>query len=222
MFCIITPVFEEAFATVPGLIQDLKEQTYNNFQHVMISNGASPIIKKIIGQANDNRFIYVEAPHEETPKLENVLVNIAKRRNYATEKFEAERYFFFDADLLVYANNFFEVIFGLHEKADVILSKILLRDIPRVELPIFPIKKGNIDIANYSFSKRMADKYKYCTHYPDLKNGIANDWAFYDQMKDEEHYFNDMCYAKKDGRALYRNLSTRYISERMRGTIWTT
>jgi len=216
MFCIITPVFDEAFAAVPGLLQDLKDQTYKNFKHILISNGASPIIKNIVIAANDDRFIYVETPYEETPKLETILVNIAKRRNYAIENFKSERYFFFDADLLVYAHNFLDVVAGVHDKADVILSKILFKGL--IELPIFPIVKGKIDIANYSFSRKMAEKYKYSTCY-NLKNGIANDWAFYEQMKDESHYFNDMCYAKKDGRALYRNLSTRYTSERMRGTL---
>lgn len=218
MFCVITPIFDEAFKSVRGLIQDLKEQTYPNFQHILISNGKSPIIKKIIDLADDPRFLYIEIPHEQTPKLADVLVNIAKRRNYALENFKAERYFFFDADLLVQSKNFLEVMVDIHEKADIIISRIQMPNFLCV-LPIFPIGQGKIDIANYSFSKKMAEKYKYPTEYPDLKKGVANDWIFYKQMISESHYFNDMIYAKKDGRKFYRNLSTRYHAEWMRGTL---
>lgn len=218
MFCVITPIFDEAFRSVPGLIQDLKKQTYFDFQQILISNGPSPIIKRIIDQANDPRFIYTETPYEKTPKLEDILVNIAKRRNYALENFQGERYFFFDADLLVQSSNFFEVTVDIHGKADIIISKVQMPDSYFI-LPLQPIKHGHIDISNYSFSRKMAEKYKYPTDYPDLRNGIANDWRFYEQMINESHYFNDMIYAKKDGRNFYRNLSTRCYAEWMRGTL---
>lgn len=214
MFCVITPIFDDTFKATSGLIQDLKEQTCPNFQHILISNGSSPIIQKIVNKADDPRFIYVEAPYESTPTLERLLINIAKRRNYAIENFKSERYFFFDADLLVQAKNFFAVMVDIHDKADIIISKILM---PNNAIYPFALQMGFIDIANYSFSKRMAEKYKYPTDYPNFNQRIANDWRFYEQMKDESHYFNDMCYAKKDGRHFYRNISTRYQAEWMRG-----
>jgi hypothetical protein len=213
MFCIITPVFDEAFISVKGLIQDLKEQTFGNFKHIFISNGKSGIIEKIINEANDGRFIYVERPYEQTPKTKDILINIAHRRNYAIDNFPAERYFFFDADLLITAKNFLEVISKVHDKADVILSKITLW---YHELPVWPICLGNIDIANYSFSKKVADLYEYPTDY-DCTKGIANDWRFYEKMINESHYINDMVYAKKDGRHCYRNLSSRYSDEVIKG-----
>lgn len=204
MFCIITPIFDEAFQSVIGLIQDLKEQTYSKFQHILISNGKSPIIKGIIEEVNDDRFTYVEYPYESTPGLVDILTNIAKRRNYALESFEAERYFFFDADLYVKAKSFLEVIADIHGIADVIVSKIVWSN---GILPQEPICAGHIDIANYAFSKKMRNKYKYPTDYN--LGRVANDWKFYDLMKNESHCINDMVYAIKDGRSLYKNLTAR-------------
>ncbi len=193
------------------MIQDLKEQTYTKFQHVFVSNGKSPLIERIIGKVNDLRFVYVEAPYEKTSGLVEILSNIAKRRNYCLENFEADRYFFFDADLYVKDSNFLQGIADIHNKADVIVSKIWMQLVPEITLPIHPIKRGNIDIANYSFSKNIRDKYKYPTDYPRLQEeGIGNDWRFYESLENESHYFNDTIYAIKDGRKLYRNLSTRY------------
>jgi hypothetical protein len=212
MFCIITPIFDEAFQATSGLIQDLKEQTYKDFQHVFISNGGSPIIEKIVKKAQDSRFIYAEYPKEETKNLESILVNIARRRNYTIANFKADRYFYFDADLLILEKTFLEVIAGLHDTAEIIISKVYLNDFI---LPFKPIKIGGIDIANYCFSKSIADRYDYPTEY-DITKGIANDWKFYDIIKKESQCFNDMCYARKDGRQLYRNLSAKYVAN-MRG-----
>lgn len=217
MFCIITPVFDAAFLAVDGLINDLKEQTFKDFKQILVSNGESKIIKKNVDRANDPRFIYLEYPFEKTISLEEVVTNIAKRRNYGIENCVADRYFFFDADLLLTNKGFLEKVSELHNQADVIISKVsmgLLEVLPKT-----PIQKGAIDIANYSFSRKMAERYKYPTDYNLRDTGIANDWRFYEQMKDESHYFNDMIYAKKDGRAAYRNLSARFIDERMRGVL---
>lgn len=203
MFCIITPVFNDAHRAVSGLINDLKEQTFEKFKHVLISNGPSLLIKAIV---DDDRFIYVEYPEEPTPTLHLLVENISRRKNYVFDNFHAERYFFFDADLLVQNRTFLQWTANNHDKADVIISRVSTM---YGELPQFPIQKGNIDIANYSVSRKMVEKYRYPTDC-DLSNGIANDWRFYSQMKDESHWFNDMCYARKDGRHSYKNLSTKF------------
>lgn len=216
MFCIITPVFDAAFLAVDGLINDLKEQTFSDFKQILVSNGESKIIKKNVIKADDSRFVYMEYPFEKVVSLEEIVTNIAKRRNYGIERCVADRYFFFDADLLLTRKDFLEKVNKLHERADVIISEIL---VGMNVLPKPPIQKGNIDIANYSFSRKMAEKYKYPIDYNLKATGIANDWRFYEQMIGESHYFNDMIYAKKDGRAAYRNLSARFIDERMRGVL---
>lgn len=215
MFCIITPVFDGVFASIEPLISDLQNQTYRDFQHIMISNGTSPNIKEIIEKVNDNRFVYTEIPYEDTSKFPDLIVNLGKRRNFCIKTYIADRYFFFDADLLIIDNSFFEKIYEIHNKAELIISRINHPGMKR-ELPILPIQRGNIDIANYSFSRKIAERYDYPTDY----NGdVANDWRFFDQIK-ENVYFSNILYAIKDGRNTYINLSALFIKWRTNRGIW--
>ena len=40
--CVITPVYEPALSSVKKLVKDLKNQSYTDYIHVMISNGRDP------------------------------------------------------------------------------------------------------------------------------------------------------------------------------------
>lgn len=208
MFIIITPVFDGCCASVGLLVQDLLRQTYTDFQQILISNGSSLMIKELIDKVNDNRFKYEEYyPFEETPTAPKLIENLGKRRNYCLKKFDAERYFFFDADLKVINDEFFSKIKEVHDKADIILSKVFCHG--RI-LPEMPIKKGNIDIANYSFSRKIAKKYDYPMEY-EQKTDISFDWRFYSKIKNEGNFFSDILYAHKDGHNSYKNLSSIYL-----------
>lgn len=202
MFCIITPVFEDAFRATKLLIKDLKKQTCQDFKHILISNGVS---KEFTNLVRDNdRLVHIEFDFEPTPDIFKLLVNLGKRRNYCLKHFDADRFFFFDADLLVTDSTFFEQIAEVHDKADIILSKTIVSG---HIFPEHPIQKCKIDISNYSFSNKIAKKYDYPT---DCTDDIANDWRFYERIKSESHYELDLVYAKKDGRSMYENLSKVY------------
>lgn len=208
MFCVITPVFDGCTESVNLLIQDLLRQSYPNFQQVLISNGPSTRIKELVEKVNDNRIIYKEYyPQEETSTPPKLIENIGKRRNQCMSSFDADRYFFFDADLKILDDGFFDKISKVHDKADIIISKIMCYG--RI-LPEMPIKKGHIDLANYSFSRKIAQKYSYPTVYEQATD-ISFDWRFYAKIKNEGNYFTDILYAHKDGHNSYQNLSLLYI-----------
>jgi hypothetical protein len=198
-FCIITPIFDGAAKATNLLIQDLQQQSYKNYCHVLISNGPSPEIKSLA--TIDERILYVELPQEDTTLPTNLSINIGKRRHHCIKNIEAIRYFFFDADLKITDIKFLEKIKEIHEQADVILARIEYKE---KFLPIKPYSKGRIDIANYSFSSHIAKKYNYPT-----EPGMANDFRFYDSMRNEKHYLKVLpVYATKDGRPLYKTVST--------------
>lgn len=202
MFCIITPVFDDAYRSVNMLIKEMQYQTYGDFQHVMISNGPSPKVKAIIEKHKDERFVYEELPFVKTPEIPDLLANISKRRRFCLNKYEAGRYFFFDADLLIATNEFFESIKNIN--TDVIISKVQFskkRILPQAFSPLY--KFGEIDISNYSFSNKVARKYEY----PENRDG-GDAYRFYLSFSSEQQYFNDCVYAIKNGRLTYKNIRT--------------
>ena len=205
-FCVITPVFDGCYKAASLLINSLKNQSYKNFIQILISNGPSQTINNLI---NDERFIYNEYPIEDTTTPSQLMENLGKRRNYCLKNYEADRYFFFDADLALIDNEFFDKINSLHHKSDVIVSNIKFGN---WILPVTPIKKGGIDIANYSISNKLAKKYDYPTKY-DPHYDVAFDWRFFSQIKDESLLFSDILYAIKNGNNDYKTVSQMFTRQ---------
>ena len=77
---------------------------------------------------------------------------------------------------------------------------------PNIILPIFPIKLERIDLANYSFSRRIAKSIDYPTDY-DPQIGVANDYRFFTRISNENNteLLNFMS-AIRNGNNSYRNL----------------
>jgi hypothetical protein len=157
----------------------------------MISNGPSPKIKSYVLELNrkDPRFIYDEIKREATNDPVELLINLGKRREYCLKKYDAERYVFLDADAKLIDNNYFLKLYKAHReiKRDILitLTKIHYEN-NELTLPIFPIKLGHIDIANYTFSKRIAKNYNYPTDY-DPALSIANDYRFFTKISNENN-----------------------------------
>jgi glycosyltransferase involved in cell wall biosynthesis len=212
MFCVITPVFDGCCKAASLLIHSLQHQSYTNFKHILISNGASPLIKDLVEQTNDSRVIYNEQPHEKTCFAINLIENLGKRRNYCIKNITADRYFFFDADLAITNQDFFNQIDTMHHKANVIVSKV---EFAGTEFPITPIKQGNIDLANYCISKKVAEKYDYPTKYDDVNN-VGFDWRFFNLIQHEGLYFSNILYAIKNGNNDYRTMTNIFIATRHR------
>jgi glycosyltransferase involved in cell wall biosynthesis len=202
MFCIITPIFDDALRAVNLLIKDLEKQTFKDFVHVLVSNGSSP--KIFDNLAHSERVQYIELPHQNTIETFDLVRNLGKRRNYCIKNIVADRYFFFDADLLITENTFLEKVKEAHDKADIIISKV---EAYNYILPFGLLQKGQIDIANYSFSRAIAEKYDYPT---DCDGDVANDFRFYDKIRNESHYFLNLVFGKKDGRNIYETVSRRH------------
>jgi len=203
--CIITPVFDPAVNALRGLMDDLKQQTNEAWIHVCISNGESPQVKDLIISGGDTRHYYVEVPFELTNQLMDLLLNLGKRREFGLKNFDADRYFFFDADLKLTDPTFLEFVQSEHHTADVLTAKSWFSD--RL-YPVLPIKLGRIDICNYSFNKYVAKKY----HYPqNVYVGMPNDFRFYQHISELSPVKHlDRIFAIKNGRTDYKTLTDIY------------
>lgn len=214
--CLITPVFDPVLESLAKLVAAVKRQTFGDFVHVMVSNGPSPAIKKFIaGIARDDpRFIYDEIEEEPTGDSIAVLLNLGKRRNYAMKKYKAVRYLLLDGDLKILDDDYFRKLHVAHAeiKRDVFVTQIQYASRNRtVTLPIFPIQHGRVDIANYCFTRMIAEAYNYPTDYI----GVFNDYRFFSMIATEHNTaILDFVSAERDGNASYTRLSESFREER--------
>jgi hypothetical protein len=216
--CIITPVFDPAYDSLRTLVGELRSQTYGGFFQVMISNGPSPRIKEFIVDLGkkDPRFIYDEIEEEIINNTIELLINLGKRREYCLKKYNAERYVFLDADAKIIDNDYFLKIYKAHNeiKRDVLITRVKIRH-PGGELilPIFPIMYGHIDMANFTFTKRIAKKFSYPADY-DPGIGIGNDYRFFSVISNEDNTaLLNFVSAIRDGNNSYRRLTELFVEE---------
>lgn len=173
------------------------------------SDGVCPWI---LGLA-DPRFIYEEFPAEPTTNLVLLLTNLGKRRNHCLKKYDADRFVFLDADLQIIDTTYFQKLHDSHQEAPIILTRV--KNGPTT-LPKFPIKLGNIDIANYSFNREIAKKIDYPTDVSFGFYGYANDFRFYDSIGMYPHkILSDVC-AIKDGNKFYTRVSDLMLTAKHR------
>lgn len=217
--CVITPVFDPAYESLGKLVAELKRQTYGSFMHVMISNGPSPRIKEFVAAINgqDPRFIYDEIAEEKLDSAVEILVNLGKRRNYCLKKYTAERYLFLDADIKIIDDDYFLKLFRAHQEVrrDILITLTRAREKGRdIILPIFPIRLGRIDMANFSFSHKIAASFNYPTDY-DIKYGYANDYRFFSSIASEHNTaILNFISAIRDGNNSYKRLSELFNESR--------
>jgi hypothetical protein len=216
--CIITPVFDPALEAVRKLVNELKSQTYGNFFQVMISNGTSPRIKEFVFdlRKKDARFIYDEIEEEIINNPKELLINLGKRREYCLKKYDAERYVFLDADVKLIDNDYFLKLHKAHKeiKRDVLitLAKVWYQG-NEITLPIFPMTYGHIDMANFTFTKKIAKRFSYPSDFdPDI--GIGNDYRFFSMIShDNNTAILNFFSAMKDGNNSYKRLSELFLEE---------
>jgi hypothetical protein len=216
--CIITPVFDPAYASLRKLVSELKSQTYGSFFQVMISNGPSPRIRDFVSDLNreDARFIYDEIEEEGINKPRELLINLGKRREYCLKKYNAERYVFLDADIKLIDNDYFLKLYKAHKeiKRDVLITLV---KVPHrggeITLPIFPTQWGHVDMANFTFTKSIAKNYSYPTDY-DPSASYGNDFRFFSAISNEDNTaVLNFVSAIRDGNKSYRRFTELFLEE---------
>lgn len=210
-FCVVTPVYDPTLESIKLLIQDLQDQTFGDFIHVLVSNGRSDAIKSYVAEvhAGDNRFNYIELEHEEINTTEEILANLGKRRNHVIKKYHAQRYIFADADLKIVRKDYFDKLFTCHRDTgkDLILTLVHYFVVSRnrsITLPVFPIRKSSIDLANITISRSIAEQYGYPDNY-DPRYGIANDYRLFITTATEDNtIIMNFVSAIKNGNSRYK------------------
>ena len=180
--CIITPTFDPALDSAKCLISDFQNQTFGNFCHVLISNGESPLTKQFIDELQDDRFIYSEVPFRPASTQKDLVCSISERREYCLKKYNAERYLFLNADLMILDNEYFDKLYQAHPEADILITQVRPRLNRGSILPKYPIRLGRIDASNFSVSRRIAKCCLWPTDYNPLF-GIANDYRFFQSLE---------------------------------------
>jgi len=207
--CILTPIFDPALPCLQMLVEALLQQTCQDFIHISLSNGKSPESENYL-KSLDSRFIYDERPTEPIKDAIQLVTNLASRRAHGLLTYQAQRYHFFDADLRLLRNDYLQELKENHQKAEIIISKTRYRG---NILPIAPFDTvGQIDLANYSFSRRLANNYPYPTNY---LAAYPNDFRFFRQFIDFPQLTLNNPYAEKDGNNhnVYLRMSERLCNK---------
>jgi hypothetical protein len=213
--CIITPIFDDALPSLKPLIQDLQKQSFGNFIHVLVSNGESRKVKKYLTSLSriDNRFIYTEIPAGKTDTWQKLQVNLGKRKNFALQKYDAERYVFIDADSAITDAYFIAKLCLAHYyvKKDILVVRINHKD---KTLPIFPVRMGTLDMCNYTISRNLAKH----SHYPTdpWQYFSATDFLYFrDINRTDNTSFLPFTYLKKDARRSYQSVGEKIYGNRL-------
>ena len=149
---------------------------------------------------------------------------MAVRFNYLKEKTDyyqafysfsidnCKRYLFLNADLKILDVDYFQKLYQAHLEADVLVTQILSQPngVRGSILPKYPIAVGKIDIANFSFSQKVAKERSWPTTYHPLF-GIANDYRFFRGLMGRFSIkYLSFVSGEKDG---HNNQSYKQISE---------
>ncbi len=212
---VISPVFDPGLTSLELLIKDLQRQTFTDFIHVSVSNGESPKIKKFIAKLSkgDPRFQYKEFPEEAAQNAKELFINICRRRSWALKKVSTDWYFLCDMDLQFIDPHFFET---LHEtvtqyQPEVIIHRLYYKK--NIILPLKPLTQGNIDLANYSFSAKVAKTIPYPTDILNQKYQ-GNDFRFIQRVieKHQPMYIHSLA-AIKNGHNDFFTLTEQLAEE---------
>lgn len=211
--CVITPIFDDALPSLKPLVQDLKKQSFGSFIHVLVSNGKSVQVEKYIAQLKktDSRFIYVEIPETKTNTWQKLQVNLGKRKNFALQKYDAERYVFVDADSAVTDKDFIAKLYLSHVylQKDILVVRINHKD---KTLPIFPVRMGTLDMCNYTISRNLAKH----SHYPTdpWQYFSATDFLYFREINQADNTsFLPFTYLKKDARRSYESVGEKIYGD---------
>lgn len=212
--CVITPVFDDALPSVKLLVKSLQLQTEKDFFHVLISNGPSLKVQSFINKINkhDSRFLYIQLKKNKTESFLETVIDIGQRREFALKNFNAQRYIFLDADFKILRSDLISQLKNahLHQQKDIILTKVIGQN---KILPIFPIKVACIDMANFSFSFRLAKTHSYPRNlrYNWKKIGIVNDYIFFNQIYNRKNaYFLPILSGVVNGNKSYKSLTQQH------------
>jgi len=219
--CVVTPVFDPARDSLCKLIADLQSQSFGDFQQVMVSNGPSPAIREVVLDINrsDSRFTYDELPLEPTPRPEDLLANLGRRRDHCLKKYAAARFAFLDADVKVCDEDYFRTLHRAHHEIhrDILITLTRIHDGAKESiLPIFPVRQGHIDIANFTFSNGIAKKYRYPSDF-DPNAGWANDYRFFSMISNEGNTaILNFVSTIRDGNNAYKRLTELFLEDAAR------
>jgi hypothetical protein len=207
--CIITPVFDGCLDSFRLLVEAAKQQTFSDFIHIAISDGESPLIKKLVSSLDDDRFTYTEVPFTNPKSQMELFFSITSRRDFGLKNFKATRFLFLDADLKVISSDYFQTLYDGHQKhpSKIIMTKI--KRAPGLYYPRIPLQCGNINISNYCVTQEMA-KIGYPSDF-DKFYPFANDYRFLRQvMVRHDFQLLNFVSAEKDGNKTYKNLCDYY------------
>ena len=144
---IITPTFNRV-DRLKEAIDSVLNQTYSNWEHIIVSDGYDTRVKELIRGYNDTRIRYCS-----TFKLH---ISGNYQRNFALKFAKGEFVLYLDDDNLIFQNCLKVMVNGFcSEEIGYVVCPILYRG--NIMKPQFPFKWGQIDLLNYMIRRKLIE-----------------------------------------------------------------
>ncbi|MBD3248792.1 glycosyltransferase [Candidatus Woesearchaeota archaeon] len=146
---IITPTYKR-LSSLKESVNCVLNQTYDNWEHLIIADGHDPKVEEFIKGLNDDRIRYLST--ESTNFVGNF------QRNVGLKNAKGKFILFFDDDNLIYENYLKEMImkFDADDIGYVICN--IKYDNRIILAPKLPFIKCKVDTLNYMIRKDLIDK----------------------------------------------------------------
>lgn len=147
---IITPTHKR-LTTLAEAIDSVKQQTYANWEQIIVSDGYDENVKTLIDSINDPRIIY----HYTFPL--HVMGNY--QRNKALQFMTGEFILYLDDDNIIFENCLATMVYSFTSNdIGYVIAPIFYGKEKNIMSPRYPFKFGEIDLLNYIVRRELVIK----------------------------------------------------------------
>ena len=139
---VVMPVYNTPDEVLKEAVESILNQTYKDFELLIINNGSCSDIKTVIDKYSDNRIKYYEIKENR---------GVAAARNLGIEKMSGEYYAVMDSDDIASPDRLEKQVQIFEAEPDVLLCASWFKRFPEEVVVKAPLKPGLLDFLKRDF-----------------------------------------------------------------------
>ena len=139
---VVMPVYNTPDVVLKEAVESILNQTYKDFELLVINNGSCSDIKTVIDKYSDNRIKYYEIKENQ---------GVAAARNLGIEKMSGEYYAVMDSDDIASPDRLEKQVQIFEAEPDVLLCASWFKRFPEEVVVKAPLKPGLLDFLKRDF-----------------------------------------------------------------------
>lgn len=215
MIDLVTPVFDGAVESLSLVAEELKAQTFGDWNWLLCNNGKSEVLSRFVKEQNDPRFLLISAPPLKTESFLELIAEIWRRRNFCLSLVRSELVIMLDADIKILDSDYLKLVSAAaldHSSCDLFVHSAVHSS---GVLPRMPVRYGQIDMGCYCARSHLARRIGYpeeATFSPGSRKIRHNDFKFFNTLKEAcgggFYYIDTEPLIEVSGNCRYRNLQS--------------